>query len=49
MKLTFRNELVSNGARSLMETSLDRPSVDAVSLYNLDNLLEVFNCAGRQA
>ena len=26
-----------------MEASLDGPSVDAVSLYNLDDLLEVFN------
>lgn len=42
-ELTFGNELVSNGARSLMEASLDGPSVDAVSLYNLDDLLEVFN------
>ncbi len=26
-----------------MEASPDGPSVDAVSLYNLDDLLEVFN------
>lgn len=42
-ELAFRNQLVCNGARSLMEASLDGPSVDAVSLYNLDDLLEVFN------
>ena len=42
-ELAFGNELVSYGARSLMEASLDRPSIDAVSLYNLDDLLEVFN------
>lgn len=41
-ELTFRNELVSNRTRSLVEASLDRPSVNAVLLDDFDDLFEVF-------
>ena len=40
-ELAFGNELVGNGAGSLMEASLDGPSVDAVGLYALDDLFQV--------
>lgn len=41
-ELTFRNELVSNRTRSLVETCLDGPSVNTVLLDNFDDLFEVF-------
>jgi hypothetical protein len=41
-ELTFWNKLVSNRTRSLMEASLDRPSINAMLLNDFDDLFEVF-------